>query len=431
MTLETPNLAGQKAETCDVLVIGGGPGGAAAATLLVQAGLKVVIVEKDKHPRFHIGESLLPHTLPILESLGILDRVREIGLHKPGAEFISEDGEKTVRFHFDRALTDGPDHAYQVIRQDFDKLLFDRAREVGAIALEETVAEIISCDDTEALVQTRPASGDGPGEPRLFRADFLVDASGRSTLTAKMRREREPDPRNTSAAIFGHFHGVPRPNGPEGGNIRIHLTRPGWMWQIPLPNGATSIGLVAPSAHLAKRDCGLEQYFRAHCTKHPEIARMVEHATLAAPMQGTGNFSYRAKNATGPGHIKVGDAYGFIDPIFSTGVHLALNSAKEATRAILQSRKRPKDRARLMTAYDAHIQWRLGYVSWFIYNIHDPAFREMLLNPRDILGIEKAVISLLAGDFRPDLRIRSRIWLFKAFRRLIEYRNAKRGLEHA
>lgn len=427
MTLAQTQLTGVQAQTCDVLVIGGGPGGAATAALLAQAGLTVVLVEKDRHPRFHIGESLLPHSLPILDRLGVLDRVRAIGVQKWGAEFIAEDGSVERVFPFARALTPGPDHAFQVTRAEFDHLLFTRAGELGARTLEETTATILSCDDTGALVQTR-----GPdGTTQLFQTDLLVDASGRSTLTARMRAEKAPDPRNTSAAIFGHFHGLPRNQGARGGNIRIYLTNPGWMWQIPLQNGVTSVGFVAPGAYLQAREGSIEATFRAHVARHPQIGDLIAAATPAGPLRSTGNFSYRAAQATGPGHIKVGDAYGFIDPMFSTGVHLALSSAVEAARAILAARARPQSRARIMAAYHTNICARLDYVSWFIYRIHDPAFREMMLNPRNILGIERAVISLLAGDFRRGLTVRSRVWLFKFFHWAIGLRGRIKGAGHA
>lgn len=422
-----PSSNGQTIETCDVIVIGGGPGGAAIAILLAESGMKVVIIEKERHPRFHIGESLLPHSLPILKRLGVLDQVHEIGVFKPGAEFISEDGSKNNVFNFDRALTEGPDHAYQVRRDDFDKILFDRARDVGAITLEETTATIQSCDYSAAIVAARGVDG----SKFLFHADFLVDASGRSTVTAKMREEKRADRKINSAAIYGHFRDVPRADGPRGGNIRIYLTDPGWMWQIPLPDGVTSIGLVVPGDVIAKRDRSIEEFFHSQATRNPEMARALTDAEPIGELTATGNFSYRAHHAVGPGHIKVGDAFGFIDPIFSTGVHLALSSATEAARTILEAHRSPSDRARLMRAYDRHINRRINYVSWFIYKIHDRAFREMILNPRDFFSIERAVISLLAGDFQPNRAIEFRILLFKAIRMLVQFKNAARKNEDA
>ena len=176
----------------------------------------------------------------------------------------------------------------------------------------------------------------------------------------------------------------------------------------------------------------LSKIFSANAAgRNPEFARLLENAEAVGPVRATGNFSYRAGQAYGPGHIKVGDAYGFIDPIFSTGVHLALSSAVEAVDVIVKSNVSPTNRQRLLKNYDRKIQKKLKFVSWFIYSIHDPDFRHMLLTPKDWFGMERAIISLLAGDFRPKLALRSRIWLFKLMRRLVrleyrtkEYQNA-------
>ncbi len=400
--------AAMEPERRDVIVIGGGPGGAATAAHLARAGLDVLMVEKERHPRFHVGESLLPQSLPLIDRLGLTERLAEIGVHKPGAEFIDADTGKRAVFDFSRSISGGPPAAYQVRRADFDKLVFDRALELGATALQDTTAKVISCDATGAVVETR-----GPDGVRRHAADWLIDATGRSTLMANANREKSPDPRNHSAALFGHFRGVPRAEGPEGGNIRIHLTKPGWVWQIPLPDGETSVGWVAPSDVLAARDCGVEEFFRRHAARNPTVAALLENAEHVRPMGATGNFSYRARTAGGPGHLKVGDAFGFIDPIFSTGVHLALGSAESATDLILAARRAPKERERLIARYDKGMHRRLDYVAWFIYRIHDETMRELLLNPKDVLGIERAVIALLAGDFSWDLRIRARVWIFK------------------
>lgn len=409
----------RRARKCDVLVLGGGPGGSAAAMFLARQGLDTVLVERDAHPRFHIGESLLPQSLPILDDLGVLDQVREIGVFKPGAEFISEDGRTEAVFEFRRALLGGPTHAYQVLRSEFDALLFRNAGSCGVRTLERTVARVLEMQEEGALIRTA-----GPdGEITDWRTRFLVDASGRSAVTSGMLAQKRPDPRNTSAAIFGHFHGIPRLSGPRAGNIRIYLTRPGWMWQIPLRRDVTSIGLVAPADYLRSRDGGIDAFFAAHVARHPHVAALLSQGRPANRLRSTGNFSYRSTEAAGPSHVKVGDAYGFLDPIFSTGVHLALMSAGEAAAAIRDCLARQSRRTARLAAYDRAIRSRLSFVSWFVYMIHDPAFRHLMLHPRDVLGVERAVISLLAGDFRADLRIRSRIALFKLFR----YRFSLRG----
>lgn len=403
-------------ERCDVIVIGGGPGGSAAAKYLADADLDVVLMEKERHPRFHVGESLLPHSLPILEELGVLEKVQEIGLFKPGAEFISEDGERQTVFQFGRALTPGPDHAYQIPRAKFDEILFNRARDAGARTFEEMTATIVSCDDSGAVVTGRVSDG----TEYRFEADFLIDASGRSTVSTKMPGEERLDRRTSSAAIFGHFTGVPRISGPEGGNIRIHLTHPGWMWQIPLPDGITSIGLVVPGEDLAQREGSIEDFYHARTVCNPAMAQSLKNAEMIGSLSSTGNFSYRATRSYAPGLIRVGDAYGFIDPIFSSGIHLALEGGRDAVKAVLDIRKKPARRSKILESYDHRIRRRIGYISWFIYSIHNPAFREMLLNPKNFFGVERAVISLLAGDFRPDIRLRLRVMLFKVLRKIVE-----------
>lgn len=421
MTVQPVSLAGTRTRTFDAVVIGGGPGGAATATLLAQAGLSVAIVEKDRHPRFHVGESLLPHTLLELARLGVLERVKAIGVKKPGAEFVSGCGGRTVEYRFARSRSAGPGHAYQVERAVFDKILFDRAAEVGAVAFEETTATVVSADETGCVVDL----SDPDGLAHRIEGGILIDSTGRSTVLASMNREKRPDPRNTSAAIFGHWRGVPREEGDRGGNIRIHLTDPGWVWQIPLQEGVTSVGFVAPGAYIAARDCGIEEFFRAHCARHPALAQTLEGAEPIRRLGATGNFSYKAQRAYGPGHLKVGDAFGFIDPVFSTGVQLAVQGAVDAADCVLEMRRRPAARARLMAAYERKIRRRMEFVSWFIYRIHDPALRQMLMNPRNVMGVEPAVISLLAGDLTPGPSVAWRLRLFRALRHVVRLDQAR------
>ena len=156
------------------------------------------------------------------------------------------------------------------------------------------------------------------------------------------------------------------------------------------------------------------------------MASSLSPAELIGTLSSTGNFSYRVPTSFSPGLIRVGDAFGFIDPIFSSGIHLALESARDAANAVLKIRAQPDRRARILRTYDHRIRRRVGYISWFIYSIHDPAFREMLLNPKNFLGVERAVISLLAGDFRPDIRLRLRVLLFKALRQVVQLVDVKK-----
>jgi len=220
------------AEQCDVAIIGGGPARSTAAALLARRGYKVIALEKAHHPRFHIGESLLPMNLPLFERLGVLDKVRAMGVFKPGADFEADNERGYNTYQFARALGRSPPHAYQVWRQDFDRMLYDHARECGADAREghEVIAaEQMGPRDSQLEVRT-----DTAGSYRI-QARYVVDASGRDAFLAAKKKLRRKNDQHQSAAIFGHFRGAERRAGEDAGNISIYSFEHGWMWMIPLP----------------------------------------------------------------------------------------------------------------------------------------------------------------------------------------------------
>ncbi|HEY4582825.1 MAG TPA: FAD-dependent oxidoreductase, partial [Lysobacter sp.] len=215
---EVRNSAIDGDEACDVLVVGGGPAGSAAATLLAKAGWKVVMLEKARHPRFHIGESLLPANMPILQRLGVLDRVREIGVLKRGADFPAEGGRYNV-FHFDHALRGGAGYAFQVRREDFDRVLFEHARDVGVDAREATKVTRVEFGDGGRPERVLAV---GPGGAYALHPRMLVDATGRDTLLGGQLKLKRRNRRHQSAAVFSHFSGVARRPGEDAGNITIY-----------------------------------------------------------------------------------------------------------------------------------------------------------------------------------------------------------------
>ena len=234
-------MAEQEVEQCDVAVIGGGPGGSTAAALLARRGYKVIALEKAHHPRFHIGESLLPMNLPVFERLGVLDKVRELGVFKPGADFEADNARGYNTYAFARAIGQSPPHAYQVWRQDFDRMLYGHARESGADAREgHEVLRVEQRGPRESWLDVRTDDG----RDYAIQARYVVDASGRDALLATKRKLRRRNDQHQSAAIFGHFRGAARREGEDAGNISIYSFAHGWMWLIPLPDGVMSVGAV-------------------------------------------------------------------------------------------------------------------------------------------------------------------------------------------
>ncbi|MEM1436997.1 MAG: NAD(P)/FAD-dependent oxidoreductase, partial [Pseudomonadota bacterium] len=315
--------------TVDVAVIGGGPAGSATAALLAQDGRSVALFEKASHPRFHIGESMLPNSLPILERLGVLEDVRAIGLRKDGADFTCEapgyhrepQATQLQTFRFARALGDVPDHAFEVRRADFDALLFRNAAAAGATLFEG--CEVV---DVEHACAVQILTYRGPDAcTRELTASFVVDASGRSALLARRNGWIERNPQHASAAVFAHFTGVPRRPGSDGGNISIYWFEHGWIWMIPLndpQHGAVmSIGAVCRPDYLrAQRSAGAdpETILEAALKLSPAAAERTAAAQRLTPVHSEGNYSYRSRRACAPGQHLIGDAYGFIDPVFSS-----------------------------------------------------------------------------------------------------------------
>jgi len=297
----------------DVVVIGGGPGGSTIATLLASEGASVVQLEKAQHPRFHIGESLLPNNLPILERLGVADEVGRMAIRKAGADFTCEvDGESSL------LQTDSPEHAWEITRSEFDELLFNNARSKGVQGFEGCTVKALEERDENGLLHV--VCEDAAGESRRVPARFVVDASGRDSFMARKNKWHTKNSKHASAAIFGHFTDVPFRDGVDAGNISIYWFDQGWIWMIPLKNGRMSVGAVCWPDYLKLRDTDTETFLRQTLARSKAAGERMKDAVAVGPVRATGNYSYRSERLWGDGYLLVGDAYAFVDPVFSSGV---------------------------------------------------------------------------------------------------------------
>ncbi len=394
---------------CDVLVVGGGPGGTTAATLLARSGRRVVLLEKDHHPRFHIGESLLPANLPILDRLGIADEVSALGVLKLGADFPTRDGGYQT-FHFRRALGSTPPHAFHVRRDEFDALLFRTARDSGVDAREGIKVERV---ETGGIGKVVAHAKDADGNALSVKAKYLVDASGRDTLLGNALKLKRRNTEHQSAALFAHYEGVATRPGDDAGNITIYRFEHGWCWFIPLREGIMSIGCVCRPDYLKQRRGRTGEFLDATLALMPGAQERLAQARRVSDVHVTGNYSYECERMAGPGWIMVGDAWAFVDPVFSSGVFLAMHSAEHAAAMIDTALAEPAREAALQAAIDKRLRRGVSVFSWFIYRFNSPVMRTLFSNPRNIWRVEEGVISMLAGDVFDSAPVMRRLRLFK------------------
>jgi geranylgeranyl reductase family protein len=396
----------------DVIVIGGGPAGSTVATRMQQLGRKVVLFERERFPRFHIGESLLPCSMPLFDALGVQSALKAANfLPKYAAEFVTADGEWQRRYAFADGLVEGPGSAYEVDRAEFDKVLLDHAAAEGVTVEQETQVTKFESNRHGASVTVR-----GPAGERTVTAELVVDATGQSSLLAGRLNLREMDQGLKNVAVFSHFEGATRHSGEREGDITVVLVPEGWWWVIPLRGDRTSVGLVAPGRKYKGQKLD-EDFLKARIEATPYLKTRLEHARRVAPVRSMSDYSYVSKRLAGDRWLMVGDAGAFIDPVFSTGVYLGMTSAFRAAEAVDRAFARNDFSAAMFSDYERFVRRIVSRYRDFVKGFYRPEFVEVLMQPSDWLKLRAAITSLLAGYGVGSFEVNWRVMVFRAIAR--------------
>ncbi len=335
-------------EQYDVAIIGGGPAGSTVGGLLAKAGHRVLIVDREKFPRYRVGESLVPGVIPVLQELGLFEVTEAQGyVHKPGITIRWGPQRAPFSIFFgDTGLFKG---AYQVVREDFDMLLLQHARSLGCTVREETrVTDVLFDGDRCVGFTCTPTAG---GESETVRARYVVDATGQSAMLARKFDLLDWDRKLKNVAIWRYFEGTESLEGRAKGNTLVENMSDGWIWVIPLNNGTTSVGWVTPAASAGGRK-QLEAVYEEMIQNSVETKRLLRNARPVTDFQTAKDWSYIARKAYGPGFLIVGDAAGFVDPMFSTGVFIGMSAARLAAKAIGAVLLEPERETEVFSAYD-------------------------------------------------------------------------------
>jgi Dehydrogenases (flavoproteins) len=392
------------AEFFDVVIVGGGPAGSTAGTLLAKHGWNVAIFEKEKFPRFKIGESLLPGSLRTFERMGVKEKIDQADvIVKHGGKIISACGTRSNRFLFCDAFRCKYPTAYQVERSMFDQLLLDHAAETGCSVSQGTnVTDVVFAPDGVIV-----CAGD-----RAIRARYLIDCSGRNSLVGSRFKLRQNYPQLRKFSLFAHFEGVEREPGIDGTLTQMIRGKDRWIWMIPITTKKTSIGVVLDAQTFRQMRLAPEAAFNRILQENPKVIEQMPRARRVTEVYATGDFSFRNKRFTGERWVLAGDAAGFIDPVWSSGVFIAILSGEKAAdmldRVLRQSERRAVEFAR----YERQLHRVMDLYLKFVTSWYTQEFAEVFFHPQRFFQLVPAVNTVLAGSEKQLPEVRWRLWIF-------------------
>jgi halogenation protein CepH len=393
-------------ERFDVAIVGGGPAGSTTAALLAKKGYSVVLVEKEKFPRYHIGESTVPGILPVFEELGITEEIeRHAFVVKKGITLVwGRDRDPwSVGFAEAGPLTGPYDHAFQFVRAEFDTILLNTARRCGVTVLEETrVTDFLFEQDRCCGLKYMVGSN---GMPSTVSARFVVDASGQNALLARKRELLEWDEDLKNVAIWAYYQGGKTLEGEAAGNILVENLPDAWLWVIPLHDGTHSVGLVMPARNVEGRQA-LEEQFEKMLAYSTECKRLLASARRVSNYHTARDWSYTSKSFYGPGFLLTGDAAGFVDPLFSTGVFLALRGASLAAETVDRLLQEPEKENMLLQQYEQSYRDFFDVVVSFVHFFYDASKdkeaywerAQQLIDPIQQMTSRRDFVRLISGQ---------------------------------
>ena len=392
-------------QDCDVLILGGGPGGSTLASSLALKNRRSIVLERERFPRFHIGESLLPCSSEVFRKIGILDKLEQRYLWKYGARFLDSTTRRVATYTFAEAFNTKADHAYQVPRADFDHVLLEHAKQLGADVRERWEAtEVIFEGDRAVGVRARDLAK--PDQIVELRAPVVADATGRDTLLASRLRRKAKIARLDKSAFYTHYRNTFREDAESEGNIQIVVWEHGWFWFIPFRGDVTSVGAVASADWIREqRKTGAKEpvdFFERAVADSSWAREFLVGAERLRPVGSLADFSYRIDQLTGDGWLFVGDSAGFLDPLFSSGAHLAIKSADLAAAAIDEALARGDTSRTAFVEYERAVRYAVDLFLGVVQAFYRGEFRETLFEANQRATLRRIITSVLSGDVFHD-----------------------------